>query len=157
MKTRELVRQHDRLVALFDKTMTVTGGDFEAQAHWARYLCVLSAGFLENALHEVYARYCAECSNQNVARFTGKMLGRVKNPKTQKFLEVARSFRAQWQAELEAFVEVAGRKDAIDSIMSNRHQIAHGKDTCSISLVRVREYFTKSVDVVEFIERQCGI
>lgn len=156
MKTQELARQHSQLIALFDKTATATGGDLETQAHWAKYLCVLSAGFLENALHEVYTRYCTNCANPNVARFTGKELARVQNPKIGKFLEIAESFSSEWQSELEAFVEDDGRKDAIDSIMSNRHRIAHGKDT-GISLVRVRDYLGKSIEVVEFIEQQCGI
>jgi hypothetical protein len=156
MKSLELVKQHGRLIALFKKTATVTGGDLEAQAHWAKYLCVLSAGFLENALCEVYTRYCASCSSPKVARFTAKALSRVQNPKTGTFLDITESFSDLWHSQLEAFVEDDGRKDAINSIMSNRHLIAHGKDT-TISLVRVREYLQKSVEVVEFLEQQCGI
>lgn len=156
MKALALVRQHQRLVALFSKTAAATGGDLEAQAHWAKYLCVLSAGFLENALCEVFSLYCAQCSNANVSRFTGQVLARVQNPKTARFLEIAESFSPQWHAQLEVFVEDGGRKDAINSIMSNRHLIAHGKDS-SISLGRVREYLDKSVEVVEFLEQQCGV
>lgn len=156
MKTQELVRQHNRLVGLLNKTAEATGGDLEAQSHWARYLCVLSSGFLENALHEVYGQYCARCSNRNVARFTDKVLARVQNPKAGKFLEIAKSFRPEWQTDLEAFIEEDGRKDAINSIMSNRHLIVHGKDS-AITLVRVKQYLEKSIRVVEFIEQQCGI
>ena len=156
MKNWNLARQHARLLALFDKTAAATRGDLEVQAHWAKYLCVLSAGFLENALQEIYGHYCSNCSNEHVARFTGKVLARVQNPKAAKFLQIAASLREQWRKELQDFIEDDGRKDAIDSIMSNRHQIAHGKDT-SISLVRVREYLEKSIEVVEFIERQCGL
>ena len=156
MKTKELVRQHDRLIELFKSTESATVGNLEAQSHWAKYLCVLSAGFLENALRGVYGRYCTSCSNAHVARFTGKALGRIQNPKSDTFLKIAESFRPQWKTELETFIEDGGRKDAINSIISNRHLIAHGKDT-SISLVRVREYLDKSIEVVEFIERQCRI
>lgn len=156
MKTHELVRQHSRLIALFKKTASATGEDLEVQAHWAKYLCVLSAGFLENAVCEVYSGYSTLCANENVARFASKVLARVQNPKTDKFFEIAEAFDPQWRAQLEAFVEDNGRKDAINSIMSNRHLIAHGKDS-TISYVRVRDYFDKSVEVVEFLEQQCGI
>ena len=156
MKTRELVRQHSRLEVLFGKTAAATGGDLEAQAHWAKYLCVLSAGFLENALCEVYSRYCVNCANANVARFAGKVLARLQNPKTAKFFEIAEAFDPQWRKQLEAFVDDNGRKDAINSIMSNRHLIAHGQDS-TISLVRVSDYLRKSVEVVDFLEQQCGI
>lgn len=156
MNTRELVRQHQRLMALFNKTATATSGDFEMQAHWAKYLCVLSAGFLENALCEVYSQYSRKCSNTSVARYTSKQLARIRNPKAGRFLEIAESFQPHWKTDLEAFIEDNGRKDAIDSIMSNRHRIVHGKDT-NISIVRVKDYFKKSIEVVEFIEQQCGV
>lgn len=156
MKTRELVRQHQRLISLFSKTTTATSSDFETQAHWANYLCVLSAGFLENALYEVYSQYCRKCSNASVARYTSKQLARIRNPKAGRFLEIAESFQPQWKTQLEAFIDDNGRKDAIDSIMSNRHRIVHGKDT-NISIVRVNDYLKKSIEVVEFIEQQCGV
>lgn len=156
MKTRELSRQYARLQTLISKTQSITSGDIEAQSHWAKYLCVLSAGFLENALREVYRHYCANCSNAHVARFTGKALERIQNPKTATFLEVAESFLPKWKTDLEAFLDAEGRKEAINSIMANRHLIAHGKDS-NISMVRVKEYLQRSAEVVEFIENQCGI
>jgi hypothetical protein len=83
------------------------------------------------------------------------MLGRVQNPKASKFIETARTFDPSWVDDLEAFLASGGRKDAIDAIMSNRHLVAHGKDS-GISLARVRDYLMKSDEVVEFIEGQCG-
>lgn len=156
MRNRELSRQQLRLNALISKTETITAGDFEAQSHWAKYLCVLSAGFLENSIRELYGYYCSKCANPNVARFAGKALSRIHNPKAAAFLEVAGSFEKKWKHDLETFIENEGRKEAISSIMSNRHLIAHGKDT-SISLVRIKEYLTKSIEVIEFIENQCDI
>jgi hypothetical protein len=47
-----------------------------------------------------------------------------------------------------------GRKDAIDSIMNNRHLIAHGKDS-GITVARVNDYLRKCIEVIEFIEAQC--
>jgi hypothetical protein len=128
----------------------------EAQSHWAKYLCVLSAGFLENAIQEIYGLYCSNCANQNVASFVVKALARIQNPKTSAFLEVAGSFKEKWRYDLEKFIDDGGRKEAINSIMSNRHLIAHGKDT-SISLARIKEYLSKSVEVIEFIEDQCNL
>jgi len=156
MRNRELSRQHNQLKTLISKTETITAGDMEAQSHWAKYLCVLSAGFLENAIQELYGLYCSKCANPNVASFTKKALARIQNPKAEAFLEVAGSFKKKWGDDLEKFIDNEGRKEAINSIMSNRHRIAHGKDT-SISLVRIKEYLSKSVGVIEFIEGQCNL
>jgi hypothetical protein len=47
------------------------------------------------------------------------------------------------------------RKGAIDSIMSNRHLIAHGRAS-TISVARVRELLSISLEVIEYLEVQCG-
>jgi hypothetical protein len=56
--------------------------------------------------------------------------------------------------DLELFMEKEGRKEAIDGVMSNRHQIAHGRDT-RITVVTVSNYLEKCVEVIEYIENQC--
>ena len=62
----------------------------------------------------------------------------------------------EWGEELEEFLGENGRKDAIDAIMANRHLIAHGQDA-GITVVRVKEYLDKCIQVLEFIEMQCGL
>jgi hypothetical protein len=156
MRNRELSQQHNRLKTLISKTEIITAGDMEAISHWAKYLCVLSAGFLENSIQELYGKYCSNCANPNVTSFAVKALNRIQNPKASTFLEVAGSFKEKWRYDLEKFIEDEGRKEAINSIMSNRHLIAHGKDT-SISLARIKEYLKKSVEVIEFIEDQFNL
>ena len=84
------------------------------------------------------------------------MLESIYNPNATRYVETARAFDQRWASELEVFLDNDGavRKSAIDSIMANRHQIAHGRNT-SISVARVREYLDKAVEVIEFIEMQC--
>lgn len=156
MRVRSLASQYQRLTWLLEQAASLDSHQLELQAHWARYLCVLSAGFLENALTEVYTEYAKSCAHINVANFVSARLARVQNPKSGRFLETARGFDKSWEQGLDEFLSFGGRREAIDAIMSNRHLIAHGKDS-GISLVRVKDYLEKSVEVVEFIETQCGI
>jgi len=71
-------------------------------------------------------------------------------------IEVARAFDQTWAHDLEAFLGENNerRKNAIDSIMSNRNLIAHGRSS-SISVARVREYFASISGVVDSLESQC--
>jgi hypothetical protein len=154
MKNREIARQVDALRALIAKTRMASGDDLEVQSHWARYLCVLVAGFLENSLAEVYVAFCEKQASVAVARYARASLRRIQNPKAQLFLDVARSFSDEWAGLLGAFLDDDGRKEAINSIMANRHLIAHGKSS-GITVARVNEYFRKGIDVVEFLEDQC--
>lgn len=154
MKNRQLEIQYDRINNLFKGTAKATGGDFELQSHWAKYLCVLSAGFLENAISEVYIDFVRNKAHQPVANYASSTLSKVQNPKTAKFLEVARAFKKSWGDELDTFLQENGRGEAINSIMHNRHLIAHGKSS-NVTVVRLQNWFEKSVEVIAFIENQC--
>jgi len=156
MRSRTLSSQHQRLTWLLDQARQFNSEQLELQAHWARYLCVLAAGFIENALADVYSRYARSSANLYISNFVESTLGKIQNPKSNRFLETARAFNKDWEDTLRDFLDTDGRREAIDSIMANRHLIAHGKDS-GISLVRVSDYLGKSVQVIEYIENQCGL
>lgn len=155
MNNRELSRQHQRLGWLIKQAIDATRDQLELQAHWGRYLCVLAAGFLENAIAEVYHEFVHRTGSKPLASFISTALFRIQNPNAQRFVSTARSFRAEWGSELENFLAEAGRKEAIDGIMNFRHQIAHGRDA-RVTIATVADYLRKSVEVIEFIEKQCG-
>lgn len=155
MKARELVREYDRIRQLLAKTDSASDGDLELQSYWAQYVCIRVAGFMENALAEVYSEYARVSSNQNVRSFVSGTVSKIQNPNAQRVLEIARKFSVEWSDELESFLASEGRRDALNSIMSNRHQIAHGRDS-DITIPRVKDYLKKCVEIVDFLERQCG-
>lgn len=148
--------QLQRLRWLISQANELNADQLELRAHWARYICVLSAGFLENALPDVYSQYSRACSTPAIGDYVESTLRKIQNPKAKKFEETAKAFNKTWEEDLSIFLNSDGRREAIDAIMSNRHLIAHGKDS-AITLVRLKEYLSKSVAVVEFIENQCNV
>lgn len=156
MKLKQLSSQRQRIVWLISQANNLSADQIELRAHWARYICVLCSGFLENALKEVYSCYAQSCSAATVGNYVETQLERVQNPKASRFIETAQSFNMQWATDLATFLDEDGRREAIDAIMSNRHLIAHGKDS-GITLARIAGYLEKSVSVVEFIEIQCDV
>ena len=156
MRSVQLDKQYKQLTSLIENTRSSCGDNIELQGHWGKYICVLCAGFLENAISEVYIPLITTSSSPAVSNFTQRTLEKVQNPKSTRFIEIASSFKKDWGEELDLFLKAdSSRKDAIDSIMRNRHLIAHGKNT-SVSVVKVKEYLDKSLEVINFIERQCG-
>lgn len=155
MRNQELSRQLQRLNSLIDRTTEASAGDIELQAHWAKYLCVLSAGFLENALTEIYTEYAGASSNRAVAGYVARQLERIQNPKAQAFLSTTYQFKKEWGIALESYLDQDGRKEAIDAIMTNRHKIAHGEDS-DITISRIRDYMVKIIQVIEYMEMQCA-
>ena len=108
---------------------------------------------MENAIANVYGDFVKTSASKSVSDFASKHLEKVRNPKAEKFLEIARSFNPTWAEDLGRFMSEDNRKDALDSIMNNRNLIAHGRST-SISIGRVNEYFLKCIELVDFIETQ---
>jgi hypothetical protein len=114
---------------------------------------VLAAGLLENGIVELYSDFVGRNAHKPVANYSAVQIAKIQNPKTNRFVEVARSFKSSWADDLEKFVEQNGRKESIDAIMANRHQIAHGKDS-NITVARVSGYLDKAEEVLEFVEKQ---
>jgi hypothetical protein len=153
MKTAGIAQQLSVIRALIKKSSVATAADFELQAHWARYACVLAAGLLENALVSSYCDFVGRNAQKPVADYATAQIAKIQNPKTTRFVEVSRSFKDSWADDLERFVENNGRKDAIDSIMANRHLIVHGQDS-GITVARVSDYLDRAEEVLKFIEKQ---
>ena len=153
MKNVEIVRYKQRLDNLFDQIALLTD-NFELRSHWARYLCVLLAGFIETSVQSIYIQYSKDKAAPNVTNYVTSRLKRFTNPNMEDILQLAGHFDNKWRESIsnEADSEL---KDAVDSVMAQRNLIAHGINT-GISYPRVKEYYKSIVELVELIESTCG-
>ena len=143
-----------RLDELFDSANRLPEEPSSVKAHWARYLCVVTSGFVETSVRAVYEEYARGKSHANVAAFVAVSLERLQNPKMEKILEVTRSFSADWEDELRRATEGA-LKDAVDTIVANRNQLAHGRDV-GITVARMKDCYAAARAVIDLIEAQCS-
>lgn len=156
MQNREISIQIQRLQSLVKRANEATGENIELLGDWAKYLCVLAAGLLENSLKEIYSDFANRTTSKPIAMFVSSSLSPIRNPKAQKFLDTARAFSAPWGDELENYLDDNGRREAIDTIIGQRHLIAHGRYRDStISMVQIQDYLGKAVEVMDFIDTQC--
>ena len=153
MRSQELSSQLQRIRSLIKETHTASVNDLELQSHWAKYLCVLCAGLLEDSMIQIYGDYAKRSANPIVSSYVFSQLDRIQNPKTQKFIEIATQFSKSWGAELELFASTDGRKEAIDAIMANRNSIVHGGSS-GITISQLTNYLNKSLEVLEHIEKK---
>jgi len=153
MNTLEAVRYKQRLDNLFGQ-ISVFSGNSELQAQWAKYLCVLVSGFLETSIRSIYGEFTRRTASPYVANFVKCELGSFQNPKMGKILELTGAFNPQWANQLEAATE-GELKDAVDSVVANRNQIAHGRDV-GITYARIKGYYEDVIQVVNLIEGMCS-
>ena len=144
--------QKQQLKVLF-KQVQVFNDDLELMSHWAKYLCVLTSGFIENSVKHYLLEYSRKKSNSNVFNFTTNNLKKFQNPKMEIILKLFGSFNEDWRSQLEEFVE-GERKDAVDSIVNNRHNIAHGK-SIGLTIIQMKTFFDRVIEVLDFIEIKC--
>jgi hypothetical protein len=141
-----------RIDAVFARAAAIT--DPQTQADLARYLCVLVSGLAEQAVRHVYTEYARTRSAPQVARYVEKQLDGWTNANATKLCTVTGAFDAQWSKDLEDYL-AGQRKDALDSIVANRHLIAHGRDV-GLTYVRIKGYYDTVRDVVAYLEAQCA-
>ena len=157
MRNIRLVSQHAAIKSLIEHTFAATQRDIELQGHWGKYLCVLVYGLLENSIKEIYGDFANNSSSPQVAKYVRARLNRIRNANSQQFIQTANDFSEEWGRSLTEYLDCDSgqRKNAINSIVKQRNQIAHGQNT-TISVARVKGYLEKSVEVIDFIESQCS-
>jgi hypothetical protein len=153
MKNINVVRHKQRLDHLFEQTRLLSE-NFELQSHWAKYLCILVSGFLESSIRAIYIEYARTKAAPEVGNFVESRLRGFQNTNMERILQLANSFSPQWEAELRNMTKDE-LKDAVDSIVAIRNDLAHGGDT-GITYARISDYYQKAIQVVELIEAQCN-
>jgi hypothetical protein len=128
-------------------------GDEEIQSLLTKHLCVLVSGFLEVSIREIFYGYTEKKTNEKVAKFVSAQLKHFRSPNSENVISLAGSFSEQWREELQKSI-VDDLKDALDSIVANRHNIAHGTDV-GITFGRISAYYGNAVKVLSLIETKC--
>ena len=147
----------DRLRQVLDHTFSraaAIGPDPELQSDFARYLCILVSGFLENAVIELLLEHARRHSQPSIQRFIEYRVRRLTNVKCQRLLDVLGTFDPAWRTDLENFL-VDERKAAVDSVVDLRNSISHGRFV-GVTFVRVKEYYKHIQHVLEHIADLCA-
>jgi hypothetical protein len=152
--TLDVAAMQARLDATFQRVADLPAADLEVRSDFARYLCILVSGFVENAVAALTMSYCRDRSQPAVANYAGTQLRRLQNLNSERLLQVVGAFEQQWREDLHTFLE-GPRKDALDSILGLRNQIAHGASV-GLTYVRIKEYYTRVKEIVIFLGDRFG-
>ena len=148
----EVNRLQQRLDATFSRVASL-GGDAELQSDFARYLCVLVSGFLENSAYELVVQHSRRTGQASLQRFVDQRTRQFTNAKSQRLKDLLGDFDPSWKASLEIFV-VDERKDAIDSVVDLRNKIAHGQSV-GVTFQTISKYYSLVKLVVEHMANLC--
>lgn len=143
----QVYSEKQRLDSLFKKGELIT--DEEFKSHWAKYLCVLSSGYIENSCRLIISDFARKNSSPVIQDFIFRKIESITNLKHNNICELLNSFSDSWRSKYEENV-TDEQVDAINSVVANRHQIAHGRNV-GISYGVISKYYkeiTKAVEVL---------
>lgn len=154
MGRREITRYKQRIESLFSKVDEATGDDLELASHWACYLCVLISGLLEASIRILYGDLASSRASPEVASYVKKQLEQFRNPSFEKIFQLTQSFSPEWAQRLKSGVgqEV---EFAVNSIVTNRHNIAHGRSV-TLTVVQLKQYYQSVVKLIDAIAELLG-
>lgn len=125
--------------------------DDELRAELTKHFCVLASGLLEVSCREILGKYTLKRSSPSVRRFVESRLEDFQSAKVGNILNLLREFDPsgadRWRATL-SDEEAA----SIDSIVGNRHQIAHGR-SIGLSFDAMKRYHAHAARAILQIER----
>ena len=151
----EVRRLETRLDATFQRVKSLGPNvDIEVQSDFARYLCVLVSGYLEKAVAELVLDHARRNGGATLQRFVEYETRRFTNANSRRLLDLVGSFHPDWRRSLETFM-VDDIKDAVDSVVSLRHTIAHG-GTVGVTYQTIGGYYERVKKVVGQIGMLCG-
>ncbi len=147
MRIHSLQGYRDRLFNLLEKAEKLDADQLELKSDLARYLCVLTSGYIEESVRAAILDHCDGRNQTQVMAFVTSEVGYFQNPKVGKIVELLRKFDGRWATEFERLM-TDEQRDSINSVVGNRHRIAHGQSV-SLSLVPMKTYLTQVVKSME--------
>lgn len=155
MKTPYLQAWFARLDAALSKAQAAAKGDHELENFLASYLVVLISGAYEDCIEYLLGQRAGKSNDPELQNYIQIALDRsFRNPRFQRIKEVLQDFSGTYADALERKVDIKAR-EAIDSIVTNRHAVSHGK-TSTVTLRDVEDYFNRSRPIFEALEEILG-
>jgi len=147
---RKLIRIQDLIAEVKERFEP----DDELRSHLAKYICVLTSGFIENAVYHVFGDMIeGETESEMLLSYSKSQLLKVQNPNSEKLRNLTKSFNPDWLNDFKNYLQDENRGAAINYILKDRHKIAHGKDS-EITITTLEGYLQKTVDVFSYLEQE---
>ncbi|MBN1816070.1 MAG: hypothetical protein JW828_01840 [Sedimentisphaerales bacterium] len=148
---RDIHREKQRIDDLIEKAGT--SEDDELKAHYAKYLCVLVSGHIDNAVRLQLMQFTKDKAHPNVTNYVSASLDRLVNLNEEKMRQILGAYNESWR---DSFVQSISesQKAALDSICNHRNLIAHGRSNAvNITLNRLKNYYAEVTKVIVLLGR----
>lgn len=136
LKTEQYIRDLDGFKLKIDHV-----DDEEIKSFLAKLFCIRTAGLIEVFLKTRISEYSKKKVPNEINRFLTVKFKDITNLKSSKFEEVLSNFSVDWASKFRQYMEEHEQKKAsLDSLIAQRHSIAHGQAS-NISMTSMTQYY----------------
>jgi len=104
---------------------------------------------LEEAIKILIQDYVTTQASPTVANHINSTTGNLTNLNSEKIGQLLSSFSSKWKDEFDSCLSEE-EKDAINSVVANRHLIAHGRNV-GVSYARIKDWHKDTKRVIDKI------
>jgi len=149
-----IISYRDRLDNLYRKTSTIS--DQNDRKEWSKYLCVLTSGWIEESLRTLLNDYARFNASPKIQHYVSKEIDNITNCKTDKIIQILSKFDAEWGKQFEEKIDNRSPihreiKDSIDTVVANRHRIAHGRSV-GMTYTRISGFYNYCKTAIEVLD-----
>ncbi len=144
----KLEQQEKKLNSLFETVQNVE--DEEQQALLAKFLCVRASGFVESSVRNLVSEFTDGTSPAQIQSYVNKEIRYVTNLRFSKLAELLNDFDNNWSDQFKVRVNDEQRA-ALNAVVSNRNNIAHGEND-AISYLQMVAYYQRIKEVVHIFK-----
>jgi len=147
MKTQQYIRDLDSL-----KIKAEEEDDEEVKSYLVKLLCVRTAGLLEVFLKTRISEYSKDKVPNEINRFLTSKFKDITNLKSSKLEDILTSFSVDWGEKFKDYLnDHEQEKTSLDSVIAQRHNIAHGQPS-NIGSVSMVQYFNDVKSIVVYLD-----
>lgn len=144
----KLEQQEKKLDNLFDLVQNVE--DEEQKAILSKFLCIRASGYVESSIRNLITEFTDGSAPKQIQSYVGKETKYITNLRYDRLTILLGSFDSSWREDFEKKINDE-QKAALNTVVSNRNNIAHGEND-AISYNLMAEYYSRIKEVVEILK-----
>lgn len=144
----QYIKEIDNIFSLAENQI-----DDEVKSYLANLICIRVSGLIENYIKTKISDYSEKKVPKQISRYLSLKLADITNLKESKLRDVLGQFSQNWQFDFEELIKNNQQlKSSLDSLITNRHNIAHGH-RASLTLQMVEQYYEDVKTIIKKLDR----
>ena len=112
-------------------------------------------GYIEDSIREILKSYADDRCPRELMNYISSQLGGFQSANVDNILRLLASFDKGWESAMNEFIDEE-RRAAINSVVGNRHRIAHGLDV-SVTVHQLSQWYPKISEVIDTLTVICKV